>query len=159
MKQSLILLVILAMVSFTSCKDGKFFGKAKEAKLKITALENENAVLKQKLAEFEDRQKEEILSIRSDYEQKLAVLQQKIEAGTAKEYSGYFVIVGSFKVPKNAQNYSVKMKQMGYEGKIVKGPNNYQLVTSGTYTTLKSSIEAMKKARSTVASEAWIYFN
>ena len=159
MKQVLFIAGIIGAFTLSSCKDGvKFFGKSKEAELKIASLEQENAELKKQIAEFETRQQEEILAIRSDYEKRLADLQLKIEEGKARESSGYFVIVGSFKNSKYADEYSTKIKQMGYEGKIVNGPNSFYLVTSGTYTTLKSSIEAMRQARAVVASEAWGYF-
>ena len=159
MKQFILLFAILGSLSLSSCKDGnKLFGKNKEAELKILTLENENAELRKQLSEFEAKQQEEILMIRNDYEQKIGSLQQKLEAGKAKEYSGYFVVVGSFKNYKYAEEYAQKIKQMGYEGKIVNGPNSFHLVTSGTYKSLKASLEAMQNARSVVASQAWVYF-
>lgn len=158
MKQAIIAIGIIGVFTLSSCKDVKLFSNCKDAEAKIALLENENADLKAKIANYEEIQKKEILAIRADYEQKLATLQEKLEEGQAKEYSGYFVVVGSFKNLKYAQDYSQKIKQMGYEGNIVNGPNSFYLVTSGTYQTLKSSVEAMYKARSVIASEAWVYF-
>ncbi|MCF8378876.1 MAG: SPOR domain-containing protein [Bacteroidales bacterium] len=159
MKKLLFILSIGSVLFLSSCKDGtSFFGKAKKAEAKVLALETENSNLKKQLAACQDQQTSEIMGIRSDYEMKLAELQKQLESGKVKEYSGYFVIVGSFKSQKNAEGYSTKIKQMGYEGNIVAGPNNFYLVTSGTYKTLKSSLEPMRKARTTIASEAWIYF-
>ena len=159
MKKLLFVLSIGSALFLTSCKDGtSFFGKAKKAEAKVLALETENSNLKKQLAVCEEQQSNEIMIIRSDYEAKLSELQKQLESGKIKEYSGYFVIVGSFKNQKYAQDYSKKMKEMGYEGNIVAGPNNFYLVTSGTYKTLKSSLEPMRQARSTIASQAWIYF-
>lgn len=159
MKKSLFILVIAGLVGITSCKNGvTFFGKAKQAETKILTLEKENTQLKEKLAACEEQQNSEIMNIRADYEKKLADLQKKIESGQAAEYSGYFVVVGSFKNKQFAKEYASKIKQMGYEGKIVSGPNNFQLVTMGTYSSLKSAIEPMRKARQVIASESWIYF-
>ncbi len=159
MKKLLFILAIGGTVFLTSCKDGSsFFGKGKEAEAKILALETEISALKKQLTACEEQQVNEIMSIRSDYEAKLAELQEQLEAGKVKEYSGYFVVVGSFKNQKYAEEYAIKIQQMGHEGNIVAGPNDFFLVTSGTYTTLKASLEPMRQARATLASEAWIYF-
>jgi len=159
MKKPILLLAAIGILLFTSCKDGvSFFGKAKQTEAKILILEKENADLKAQLEAYDEQQMNDILNIRSDYEKKLAVLQKQIESGNAKEYSGYFVVVGSFKNKKYADKYAAKIKEMGYEGNIVNGPNNFYLVTSGTYTTLKTSLEPMRKAREILASEAWVFF-
>ena len=159
MKRLSLIIAVSGLMILSSCKDGvSFLGGGKEAKAKIAMLEQENADLKKQLQDCKDIQNAEIMSIRSDYEKKLADLQLKLEAGTASEYNGYYVVVGSFKNQKYAQDYSAKVKQMGYEGNIVAGPNNFNLVTYGSYKTLKSSLEPMRKARQSVSSEAWIYF-
>lgn len=159
MKKPILFLAAVALLFSTSCKDGvSFFGKAKKAETKILMLENENADLKAKIAAYDEQQMNDIMQIRSDYELKLADLQKQIEAGKAKEYSGYFVIVGSFKNKKYADEYAAKIKEMGYEGNIVDGPNNFYLVTSGSYNTLKASLNPMRNARNILASEAWIFF-
>lgn len=159
MKKPILFLAAIALLFSTSCKDGvSFFGKAKKAETKILMLENENTDLKAKLAAYDEQQMNDIMKIRSDYELKLANLQKQIEAGKAIEYSGYFVVVGSFKNKKYAEEYASKVQEMGYEGNIVDGPNSFYLVTSGTYTTLQASLNPMRNARDVVASEAWVYF-
>lgn len=142
-----------------SCKDGvKFFGKSKQTEAEIANLQKQNEALRQELEGIEQEHDMEITAIRSDYEKKLADLQKQIEAGTLGEYDAYYVIVGSFKNDKYAKDYAEKIKELGYEGKVVPGPNNFNLVTSGTYQTLKASLEPMRQAREKIATEAWVYF-
>ncbi len=159
MKRALFLSLLALMVSFSSCKDGGgIFGKSKEKDARIANLERENQALRNELSNIEEEHNAEITDIRSDYEQKLADLQKQIEAGTMQEYDAYYVIIGSFKNSQYAKDYSQKAKEMGYEGKIIPGPNNFNLVTYGTYNTLKSAIGPMRQAKENVSIEAWIYF-
>lgn len=159
MKRVVALIIIASSLALNSCKDGvNIFGKSKQTEAEIANLQKQNEALRQELASIEDEHNTEITAIRSDYEQKLADLQKQIEAGTMAEYDAYYVVVGSFKNASYAQEYAKKIKEMGYEGKIVPGPNNFNLVTSGTYQTLKSSLEPMRQAREKIATEAWIYF-
>lgn len=159
MKRSLIITGLAIIMILGSCKDGtNIFNRSKEKTQKIERLEKENQALRRELEQIEETHQEDITNIRSDYEQKLAELQKKIEAGTMAEYDAYYVVVGSFKNPKYARSYSEKIQQMGYEGKIVPGPNNFNLVTSGTYGKLNTAIMNMKEAREKIASESWVYF-
>ena len=159
MKRSFIVTGLAIILILSSCKDGTNILKgSKEKTQKIERLEKENQALRRELEQIEETHQEDITNIRSDYEQKLAELQKKIEAGTLAEYDAYYVVVGSFKNPRYARSYSEKIKQMGYEGKIVPGPNNFNLVTSGTYDKLNTSIMNMREAREKVASKAWVYF-
>jgi hypothetical protein len=159
MKRVVAFIIIASSFAMNSCKDGvSFFGKSKQTEAEIANLQKQNEALRQELDGIEQKHDQEITAIRSDYEQKLANLQKQIEAGTMAEYDAYYVVVGSFKNANYAKNYAEKIKQMGYEGKVVSGPNNFNLVTSGTYQTLKSSLEPMRQAREKIATEAWVYF-
>ena len=81
----------------------------------------------------------------------------KATAKPQRKVSGYFVVVGSFKNSAYANEYSSKIRAMGYEGALVDGPNNFTLVTSGTYTNLKDAVEGQTVARNKLASTAWVY--
>lgn len=143
----------------SSCKDGTgIFNRSGEKAKTIERLEKENQALRRELEQIDETHEEDITNIRSDYEQKLAELQKKIEAGTIAEYDAYYVIVGSFKNMKYAEDYAKKIREMGYEGKIIPGPYNFNLVTSGTYQKLNTSVMNMKEAREKIASEAWVYY-
>jgi cell division protein FtsN len=160
MKRSLLFIGLITLFALNSCKDGNsiidFSGKKNK---QIERLQKENEALRMKLDQIEESHEEEITDIRSDYEQKLADLQKEIEAGTIAEKDAYYVVVGSFKNKNYADSYAEKIRQMGYEGKIVPGPNNFHLVTSGTYDRLNTAIPNMRVARERVASKSWIYYN
>ncbi|MGC9343768.1 MAG: SPOR domain-containing protein [Bacteroidales bacterium] len=159
MNKVVVFLIIASTFAMNSCKDGvSFFGKSKQTEAEIANLQKQNEALRQELEGIEQEHDQEITAIRSDYEQKLADLQKQIEAGTMAEYDAYYVVVGSFKNADYAREYAKKIQEMGYEGKIVPGPYNFNLVTSGTYQTLKSSLEPMRQARENIATEAWVYF-
>jgi seryl-tRNA synthetase len=159
MKKTIFILSLGMLILGTSCKKiNQMFGKSSMSEEEITALIQENEKLKNDLNNCAENYEAEKAAMRSDYEKKLIVLQEQIGTGKAKEYNVYYVVVGSFKNMKYAEDYAGKIKAMGYEGKIVDGPNNFNLVTSGTFKTLKSSLEPLGKARTTLASEAWVYF-
>jgi len=67
------------------------------------------------------------------------------------------VIVGAFKVPSNAQNYSATIKNQGYEGKIEPGPYGFDLVTYSSHESLVEALRAMDQARMNVIDNAWVY--
>jgi len=157
MKNLLPIFIALVMVFSTSCdKINGLVGK-KGSKGNSDLVEINKALQEQLVAETA-RHEEEMSAIRSDYENRLAELQAQIDAGTVQEFKVYYVVVGSFKEMNNAQSFSEKVQAMGYEGKIVDGPNGFNLVTSGTFETLKSSLSPLSEAREKLASEAWVYF-
>ncbi|HYW94315.1 MAG TPA: SPOR domain-containing protein [Bacteroidales bacterium] len=160
MKKTLILITVMAITLTTSCKKGNsWFGKSSKKQNEIALLAKKNSELQQQLKEDSLRFAKELASIKSQYENKLSTLQQDVESGNAEESNVYYVVVGSFKNMKYAENYSRKVKSMGHEGKIVDGPSNFHLVTYGTYNSLRNSLSALKNARSGVAVESWVYFN
>jgi len=159
MKKTIFILGLGFLILGTSCKKmNQWFGKSGLSEEEVNLLVQENEQLKKELDDCAASYEAEKASMRDDYEKKLLALQEQIDAGNAKEYNVYYVVVGSFKNMKYAEDYAGKVQTMGYEGKIVDGPNNFNLVTSGTYKTLKSSLEPMRQARATLASEAWVYF-
>lgn len=157
MKKIILILLTASLFLNPSCDRVKGIFNKPGKKGTATLLE-ENKKLQEQLATEAARHEEEMASIRSQYENQLLELQKQIEAGTVSEFNVYYVVVGSFKKMENAQRYSEKIKAMGFEGKIVDGPNQFNLVTSGTYKTLKSSLDPLREARGKVASEAWVYF-
>jgi len=160
MKKLIIFPIIALMLLTTSCKKiNQWFGDSAVSEEQVASLVEENRALEQQLKEDSLAYEQQIARMRQEYEQKLNALQQKIDNGEVAEKNAYYVVVGSFKNMKYATDYAQKIRAMGYEGKIVDGPNDFNLVTSGTYETLRTSIPAMKNARSKIASKAWVYFN
>lgn len=75
------------------------------------------------------------------------------ESGSSKVH----IIVGAFKNSSYATDYSADMKAKGYAGKIIAGPYNFNLVTSGSYESVKASLRDLGAVRSAVIETAWIY--
>ena len=49
------------------------------------------------------------------------------------------------------------MKQEGYAGRIIAGPYNFNLVTSGSYGSVKAALNDLRSVRDNVIETAWIY--
>lgn len=165
MKKSVLLALIFLVAFLGSCKDGNglfnFGGDSEE----LLNLQKENARLKSQLESIQQKHNSEITEIRAEYEQKLAELQQKLEAGgigkswaTIAEENTYFIILGSFKNSYFAETYAEKARDLGYEGKILSGPDDFHLVTYGTYKNLQTALPELEKARSNISVEAWIFY-
>ena len=75
------------------------------------------------------------------------------EGGNSKVH----IIVGAFKTSSSANEYSEEMKEQGYAGKIIAGPYNFNLVTSGSYESIKASLQDLTSVRDNVIETAWIY--
>ena len=67
------------------------------------------------------------------------------------------IIVGAFKTSSYADEYSVKMKAQGHDGKIIAGPYHFNLVTAGSYGSVKSALKDLGTIRDNVIETAWIY--
>ena len=67
------------------------------------------------------------------------------------------IIVGAFKNSTFANEYSAEMKEQGYVGRIIAGPYNFNLVTSGSYESIKASLQDLYSVRGDVIETAWIY--
>ncbi|MDF1574535.1 MAG: SPOR domain-containing protein [Bacteroidales bacterium] len=75
------------------------------------------------------------------------------EGGNSKVH----IIVGAFKTSSYADDYAVKMKDQGYAGRIIAGPYSFNLVTSGSYNSVKAALQDLKPVRDNVIETAWIY--
>ena len=75
------------------------------------------------------------------------------EGGNSKVH----IIVGAFKNSTYANEYSAEMKEQGYAGRIIAGPYNFNLVTSGSYESIKASLQDLNSVRGNVIETAWIY--
>ncbi len=159
MKKILILISVSALILTTSCKKiSHWFGKSSNND-QVSLLMEKNNELQQQMQEDSIRYQQELAKLRSSYEQKINQLQQDVTTSKTDDSNVYYVIVGSFKNKDFAQNYSEKIKNLGYEGKIVEGPWDFYLVTYGTFNTLRNSLPALQKARQNVATESWVYFS
>lgn len=156
MKKIIFYILAVSIVSFSSCKKiNQWLGKSTMSQGEIDALVAQNDQLQKQVKEDAAAYERELDALRAEYEQKLAAYQSPAAKAPA---SGFFVVVGSFKNQKYAEDYASKIKSMGYEGNIIDGPSDFKLVTSSTHAGLKEAIPAMNKARAVLASKSWIYF-
>lgn len=156
MKRTIVYILALSIVSFSSCKKvNQWLGKTDKTQAEVDAIVAQNAQLQKQIKDDAAAYERELNALRAEYEQKIAEYEKPDVAPPA---SGFFVVVGSFKNQKLADDYASKIKSMGYEGNIVEGPSNFKLVTSATHATLKEALPSLKTARSVLASKSWIYF-
>ncbi|MCB8994082.1 MAG: SPOR domain-containing protein [Bacteroidales bacterium] len=156
MKRVFIYILAVSLVSFSSCKKiNKMLGKTSMSQEEIDALVAQNNALQQQIEKDSAAYDRELEALRAEYEQKLSEYQN---SNNKAPVTGFFVVVGSFKNQKYAENYASKIKSMGYEGNIVQGPSNFKLVTASTHSNLKEALPSLKNARSVLASKSWIYF-
>ena len=148
MKKAAILLVVLFTIS--SCS---LFEKPSMTQEEIDALILQKAKVEEELVNL--KQDYELLQIKAD--ECAQMFDQQAKKVVVK--GNYHVIVGSFKKDNNAQNYSVKMKDLGATGEIIPGPSDFKLVVYTSHPTLKEAAESMYKARSGITKDAWIYMS
>jgi hypothetical protein len=69
----------------------------------------------------------------------------------------YYMIVGCFTVPTNADKYAEKVRGMGYQTQIISGIGNYQMVAARSYGNYRESVAELDKFRNEVTPNAWVY--
>jgi hypothetical protein len=69
----------------------------------------------------------------------------------------YYMIVGCFTVPANADKFVAKLKGMGYDAQIISGQNNFQMVAARSYGSYRESVAEIDKFRNEVTPNAWVY--
>lgn len=67
------------------------------------------------------------------------------------------IIVGAFKNSSYADEYSAEMITAGYDGKIIAGPYSFNLVTTGSFSSVKAALNDLNTVRDNVIETAWIY--
>jgi hypothetical protein len=117
----------------------------------IDAMVAENNALKTELESNKDLA-DQLAMARSQADEAMLKLAE-CEDVTSKVH----IIVGAFKISSNADDYSALMKDQGYAGEIIAGPYSFNLVSSGSYTSIKAALGDLRDIRSNVIEEAWIY--
>jgi hypothetical protein len=85
---------------------------------------------------------------------------QRIQDMLAKFH--FHVIIGSFTVPTNADNWLQEVVKMGYnDAKIIDSPNGFKLVSIGAYETYSKAFTAIEKINEgkeeTAKTELWVF--
>jgi hypothetical protein len=79
--------------------------------------------------------------------------QPKASQGSDKAY----MIVGCFLVPQNADSYSEKIRNMGYQSEIILRADGFHMVTAKSYATVKDGLRDLQKYRDEISKNAWVW--
>lgn len=72
----------------------------------------------------------------------------------------YHIIVGSFLTPEFAEDFKTYYQSMGYDAKIIDGPENrFRLVSAEAHDNLNRAINRLVQYQDTVNFESWLYIN
>jgi len=145
--KNLIGIILLGLI-VSSCS---LFQKPSMTQEQIDEMLAENEALKAKVNTSKDLA-DELALARMQADDAMLKLAD-CEGGNSKVH----IIVGAFKNSTYADEYSAEMKNQGYAGKIIAGPYNFNLVTSGSYESIKASLQDLTSVRDNVIETAWIY--
>jgi hypothetical protein len=140
--------IILLGITVSSCS---LFQKPSMTQKQIDAMVAENETLKTQVASNKDLA-DQLSMARMQADEAMLKLANCEGAG-----SKVHIIVGAFKNSTYANDYSANMKDGGYDGKIIAGPYNFNLVTSGSYESVKAALGDLSSVRNSVIETAWIY--
>jgi hypothetical protein len=145
--KNLIGIILLGMM-VSSCG---LFQKPSMTKEQIDLMVAENKALKTQVNKFKDLS-DQLALARMQVDEAMLKLAD-CEGGNSKVH----IIVGAFKNSAYAEDYSAEMKAQGRDGKIIAGPYNFNLVTAGSYSSVKAALKDLNTIRDNVIETAWIY--
>jgi len=145
--KNLIGIILLGLI-VSSCT---LFQKPSMTQEQIDEMVAENAALKTQVTSNKDLA-DQLALARMQADEAMLKLAD-CEGGNSKVH----IIVGAFKNSSFANDYSAEMKEQGYAGRIIAGPYNFNLVTSGSYESIKASLQDLNGVRDNVIETAWIY--
>ena len=156
----MLFLLLISTIAFSGCK---FIG-GKSVKSERDSLRVYAFTLEQKIASQEQNHKATLDQLKRESQAQIDSIILTYESETASgkgKYSTaasgkYYVIVGSFKTPSYASNWSGRVADKGYQTEIVQ-VSYWNLVSAESGTNLKSVLNELSSIRSNVSSNAWIY--
>jgi len=107
-------------------------------------------------------------SIQAEKEKMMAAEKARVDSIRAAEQAQrewqerfkYHIIVGSFLTPEYADDFRDYYQSMGYDAKIIEGPQNrFNLVSAEVHDKLNEAVKRLVQYQDTVNFEAWIYIN
>lgn len=138
--KKLLSLSIIIIMALASCK---YFSNAPDSRI----AKLDSALQKEKTAHAKD-----IDQLKQESQAKI----DSLKASCEKQLNRYHVIVGAFKVAANADNLQKLMNSKGYTTQIL-SLGSYQLVSVGSFASLKESTGQLSKFRNEVNKDVWIY--
>lgn len=153
--RTLIAILILVVISMTSCKfieQKGWFGKKKVDPVAVMMARRDSI----RVAD----------SIRAEIEKMKAIEQARLDAIVAEENARlemesrfkYHIIVGSFLTPQYAEDHKVLYKSMGYDVTIVPDSRGrFNLVSAELHETMSKAFSRLQNFQDTVDFEAWLF--
>lgn len=141
--------IVLLSLIVSSCS---LFQKPSMTQEQIDAMVAENSALKSQLTKNKDLE-DQLAMTRMQLDEAMLKL-SACEEGTK---SKVHIITGAFKIGSNANDFSAVMKNSGYEGNIIPGPYNFNLVTASSHESINAALNALGPIRENVTLTAWIY--
>lgn len=139
---------MLAVV-VSSCS---LFQKPSMSQEQIDAMVAENQALKSQIAGTKDLE-DQLALTRMQVDDAMLKLAACEESAKARAH----IIVGAFKNSSYADEYSVEIKGKGYDGKIMAGPYNFNLVSASSHESIQAALNALGPIRQNIIETAWIY--
>ena len=146
--KNLVGIVLLSLI-VSSCS---LFQKPSMSQEQIDAMVAENSALKSQLTKSTDME-DQLAMARMQLDEAMLKLSACEEGAKSKVH----IITGAFKIGSNADDFSGVMKSSGYDGAIIPGPYNFQLVTASSHETINAALNALAPIRENVILTAWIY--
>lgn len=143
--------IALIALLVSSCS---LFQKPSMTQEQIDAMVAENQALRAQAASCQDLE-DQLALTRMQVDEAMLKLAACEEAAK----SSVHIIVGAFKNAAYAEEYSATMKASGYEGRILPGPYNFNLVTSGSYGSIQAALNELGSIRENVIYTAWLYID
>ena len=146
--KKLVGIVLLAMI-VSSCS---LFQKPSMSQEQIDAMVAENQALKAQATGSKDLE-DKLALTRMQVDEAMIKLAACEEEANAKAH----IIVGAFKNSSYADEYSAEIKGNGYDGKIMAGPYNFNLVSASSHESIQAALNALGSIRDNIIETAWIY--
>ena len=141
--------IMLLAVLVSSCN---LFQRPSMTQEEIDAMVAENQALKAQAAGIKELE-DQLAMTRMQVDEALLQLAACEEAAKSRVH----IIVGAFKNSSYADDYSKVIKEMGYDGRILAGPYQFNLVTSSSHESIQSALNSLYDVRAKVIETAWLY--
>lgn len=142
--------ILLLALLVSSCS---LFQKPSMTQEEIDVMVAENTALKAQSDKSGDKE-DELAMVRMQLDEAMLKLATCEEAAMSRVH----IIVGAFKNATYAEEYSAKIQDQGYDGKVMTGPYSFNLVSASSHENLQAALNNLGTIRSEVIETAWIYF-
>jgi cell division protein FtsN len=138
-------MVIIMPLVLTNCKW-----------LRNKGIIGKKAAMKEYIQKLEDIIKDDSLQIAQMKKESQAKI-DSLKNNCKEANNAYYVITGSFRNSKYAEDFLSKMKSMGYKSEIVEASNGFNLVSAFSGNNYKEVLNALYNLRNSVDQESWLY--